>query len=219
MVPAITREEVRRWVEMPSPEEIFWRPLTVTGRIVDVDCVVVGEKPATQILKKDMTIDEYLDRIMDSDLFEASLHGKPSKTREGFGTLATWLNAAGWNSFAQLNIMPLPLRKDQAIAKYWYSKGMELFQEVLKRIRPTLVITHGKVSLEAVSGYLFPTSPLLCATFSEQCRICDMGTMSSSLGNRVSLLVCEHLWKYKTMQHRFDSLREAISNHRKHQSN
>ena len=163
-----TKSELRELCKPPGEGKAYYRPFICKGDINNIQIFLVGINPATPIYPSDMGLDEYLDKILDYDAFlnfykdNRRKHGKPelSRTREAINSFVNWLGTKTQVSVAETNIIPyltVDLKHLNHEDNYIKDRGRTLFLSLFNRFQPSLIITHGKVTVKEILN-LFNTN-------------------------------------------------------------
>ncbi len=116
---------------------------------------LVGINPATPIYPDELDIDEYAGLLLDYDRFLAYYRQKRldankaplSRTRTGMHSFIKWLAQAIPAPIVETNVIPYPTSRSKDLAKVpdWVkSRAREIFVQLLHRVRPRLLLLHGK---------------------------------------------------------------------------
>jgi hypothetical protein len=129
-------------------------------------CVfLVGINPATPILPCDLEIDEYISLLLDYERFLSYYRatrrdqGKSplSRTRTGMDSFIRWLSQSVPDPIIETNVIPYPSprSKDLKMVPEWVkARARMIFAELLQRLRPRLLLLHGKDTVVETANLL-----------------------------------------------------------------
>lgn len=161
----IKKQELKKLCKPPAKGKAYYRPFICRGNPEDIKIFLVGLNPATPIMEDKMSLDEYVNLISDYDKFHGYYkkkrkdNNKPelSKTRAAIISFVRWLKSKTDVSIAETNIIPYPTenaqqlkREDESIHK----RGKEIFYELLMFYKPSLLILHGKSTIDLILSCL-----------------------------------------------------------------
>lgn len=159
------KQELTKLCKPLTKGKAYYRPFICRGNSDNIKAFLVGLNPATPITEDEMSLDEYVNLISDYERFLCYYNekrikdGKPklSKTRTAIISFVDWLNSRTDVSIAETNIIPYPTknakqlnREDESIHK----RGKEIFYELLMCYKPSLLILHGKSTIDLTLNYL-----------------------------------------------------------------
>lgn len=157
--------ELRGMCTPPDPDKAYYRPLLCKGDTENIPIFLVGINPATPIYPKQKSMEEYLDLILNYDVFmefykvAREEDGKTplSKTRTSINSFIDWLSSKTPASIAETNIIPYPteslalLKKEPKDVR---ARGRDIFYKLMMHYRPSILIVHGKSTVQMLIDLL-----------------------------------------------------------------
>lgn len=137
----------------------YFRPFVCSGDLSKVNIFLVGINPATPITPKDLDVDTYVDLLLNYDKFisfykksrKDRFKSEISRTRLGMSSFVDWLCQYTHSSVLETDVIAYPTaslkelkREPEQIRNY----GKEIFLDLLLEFRPSLVILHGKKTVQ-----------------------------------------------------------------------
>ncbi len=223
----ITKGELKNWSVCEIKEKAYFRPLVCKGELSKADIFLVGINPATPIMQKDLNIDDYISLLCDYDKFivfykkARVLSGKSefSRTRTGMNSFLSWLSGITTSSVVETNIFTYPTEN---IKKLWkepteiIERGKNTFFEIMMKIRPKLIILHGKETVEQFIdglshlGIEFNNAISFDKTINEMEAAVPLLTFNYSKGSTCVVAVCRHFMYYGEKGNSYANFKEKI---------
>jgi len=155
----ITSEDLKKLCEQTELGKAYYRPFICKGDISKVDIFLVGINPATPIFPSEIDIDEYIKCLLNYNDF-IELYNRMrinqgkyniSKTRRQIDSFIEWLSSKTNKSILETNVIPYPTKDIKELKNELDSikqRAQDIFYDILMKFTPSLIIIHGKISIE-----------------------------------------------------------------------
>ena len=146
----------------PKEGKAYYRPFICNRDLSKADIFFVGINPATPIFPGQMGLDEYVNLLLNYDMFMK--HYKTSRlsqdkdeisrTRIGMNSFFNWLSHYTDSSIVETDVISYPTSKLKELKKeprFIVERGKEIFYSLVTTFEPSLIILHGKKTVEHVN--------------------------------------------------------------------
>lgn len=161
------REELKQLIKPfeGDSKHPYYRPYVIRKEYRNYNVFLVGVNPATPIYENEISIDEYVDLLMDYDAFYQQYNrirekvGKTriSRTRLGITNFVDEIETLTNAAILETNVISYPTKNikeleniDLKVIDY----GLDLFYKVLMKHSPEVIIVYSKTSLKYLMSLL-----------------------------------------------------------------
>lgn len=145
-----------------ADDKPYFRPLVCKGRLSSIEVFLVGINPATPIWPHEIDLPSYVELLKDYDKFLAFYRSKRiregkasmSRTRTGIDALVGWINRDLHATVAETNVNAFPTAASYMLygePRSIRDRGQDIFFRILTKVKPPLIIVHGKESLDQLA--------------------------------------------------------------------
>jgi hypothetical protein len=172
----------------PEPGKAYYRPFICKGDLSKGDIFFVGINPATPIFPKHMEIDKYVDLLLNYEEF---------------------LDYA----------IPYPTANLKALKKeprFVLEKGKDIFYSLVTEFKPSLIILHGKKSVEQAIDSFVSRGLIAANSINNEQSIEEMEQQAPliqfkySNGKTGVIMACRHFLYYGSKGDSFEPFRRMV---------
>lgn len=223
----ITIEELKELCTPKDNNKAYYRPLICNGNLNKSYIFFVGTNPATPIYPRDLSLDSYVNLLLNYDKFISFYkehrvsQGKTefSRTRIGMNSFLQWLSQNTDSPIVETEVIPYPTDKLKALWKeppYIIEEGKNIFIGLVLRFTPRLIILHGKETVEQAFDTFHRNGILLdkrvnleqpIEILEKQMPIC---TLTYPNGKRGIVMACRHFMYYGSKGDSFKDFRSNL---------
>jgi hypothetical protein len=211
----------------PGSGKAYYRPFICNRDLSKVDIFFVGTNPATPIFPSNMDIDRYVSLLLNYENFISYYktsrrnQGKDevSRTRIGMNSFLSWLSEHTDAAIMETEAIPYPTAKLKQLKKepaYVIEKGKGIFYQLVLEFRPSLLILHGKKTVEHVIETLVHNGLILPGKVDLELTIEEMETHSPLVeiaypnGKVGTMMACRHFMYYGTKGDSYEPFRNRV---------
>lgn len=226
------KEDFKIVCRQPAKDKVYFRPFLCKGNPCEADIFIVGINPATPISDKQLLEDEYVDKLFNYDVFldwykkyrksEGTKKKTISDTRQGIDAFGHWLNEITGSVILETNVSSYPTSRAKELYKepdYIQVQSKEMFRKLLNGIKPSIIILHGKDTVDefikALKSLPFDLPMQNINSFRKQ-KIGELEkesplfTFGYNDGNECTVFACRHLMHYKATGKDYGEFRKKI---------
>lgn len=223
----VSFDSLKQMCIAPEYGKAYYRPFICKGDLSKVDIFFVGINPATPIFPKDVEIDEYVKLLLNynefMDYYKASRISQDkdevSRTRIGMNSFFSWLSKYTDSAILETDVIPYPtinLKELKKEPQYVIEKGKDIFYRLVTEFTPSLIILHGKKTVENVSE-TFMRKGLISSNeidverpieeMEEQSPLVKLNYLNGKAG---VIMACRHFMYYGNKGDSFESFRQNV---------
>lgn len=211
----------------PDYGKAYYRPFICNGDLSKVDIFFVGINPATPIFPSEIYINEYVELLLNYDNFidyyKTNRTGLKkndiSRTRIGMNSFFSWLSNHTECAILETDVIPYPtvnLKELKREPKYVIDKGRDIFYSLVMEFKPSLLILHGKKTVEHVNeifiekGLILPNEINVEQSIEEMEQQSPLMTFKYDNGKIGIIMACRHFMYYGNKGNSFKPFRQRI---------
>lgn len=209
----------------PDYGKAYYRPFICNGDLSKVNIFFVGINPATPIFPNEMDINEYVELLFNYDKFmdyyrtsRTNLNkNEISRTRIGMNSFLSWLSNHTEHAILETDVIPYPtasLRELKKESKCTIDKGKDIFYNLVAAFKPSLLILHGKKTIEHVNeifiekGLFLDNGINIKQSIKEMEQQSPLMTFKYDNGKIGIIIACRHFMYYGNKGNSFDLFRK-----------
>jgi len=211
----------------PENGKAYYRPFICKGNLSKVDIFFVGINPATPIFPEHMEIDKYVELLLNyeefKDYYKASRLSldkhELSRTRIGINSFISWLSRHTNSAILETNAIPYPTAKLKELKKeplFVIEKGKDIFYSLVSEFKPSLIILHGKKTVEHVreifieGGLISPNDVDVEQLIEKMEKRSPLVKFSYDNGKTGVIMACRHFMYYGNKRESFEPFRKKV---------
>ncbi len=223
----ISFDSLKQMCLAPELGKAYYRPFICKGDLSKADIFFVGINPATPIFPEHMEIDKYVNLLLNYDEFigyyKASRISQDkdevSRTRIGMNSFFSWLSNYTDVPIVETDAIPYPtvnikdLKKEPSFVK---EKGKDIFYSLVTEFEPSLLILHGKKTVDHVMdffisrGLISPNTINVKQSIEEMEQQAPLVRFKYSNGKAGVIMACRHFMYYGNKGDSFEPFRTKV---------